>query len=112
MDAVATLSGNRSALDSVRPLSSFRSFGTSMVNCAFSANGAAKVKALTLASGARLGSTCGARWPDGVVSTTCSACLRGTGAENVTDIGRSGVHGDCACSRSQLKLAVKGSRTV
>ncbi|MNT72935.1 hypothetical protein D3C72_2115820 [compost metagenome] len=83
-----------------------------MVNCAFSANGAAKVSALTLASGARSGSNCGARGPDGVFSTTLSASLRGTGEEKLTDIGRSGVHGDCACSRSQLKLAVKGSRTV
>ena len=41
-----------------------------------------------------------------------SASLRGTGALKFSCIGRIGKHAARAFSRSQLKLAVKASRTV
>ena len=41
-----------------------------------------------------------------------SASLRGTGALKFRLMGRMGRQADCAFSRSQLKLAENGSRTV
>ncbi|MNS68836.1 hypothetical protein D3C86_1389650 [compost metagenome] len=109
---VVSLIGNRSALVSGRPLSSLMSRGASMVRLARSGNGAVKRTDSTGASGGWSGSKVGARGPEGVFRTMCSATLRGIGAVKVTVIGRSGVQGASARSRSQVKPAAKASRTV
>ena len=57
-------------------------------------------------------SNVGLRLSFGPLSRTASASARGTGALKASVIGRIGRQAAWAFSRSQLKLAVKGSRTV
>ena len=110
---VATMSGKLSALTSGRPDASLKSFGSSSMKGADSANGGLKVTLLTTASASPLSpSNAGLRvfLPD--ARRIASASLRATGALKSSRIGRIGRQADWAFSRSQPKLAVKGSRTV
>ena len=112
MAAVAVLSGKLSALRSARPDASLKFLGSSMVNWVCSGSGAAKLMPLTTAS-----SSCAASSSVGLKLSLpltrrmpCSS-FTGTGALKLSVSGRMGRQALCAFSRSQLKLAEKGSRT-
>ena len=110
---VATLRGKLSALRGARPEASLKSFGSSSTNWDDSANGGLKATLFTRASASPpSASNAGLSvvLPD--VRRIASASLRATGALKSSRMGRIGRQADWAFSRSQPKLAVKGSRTV
>ncbi|CAJ8385548.1 hypothetical protein DO71_1989 [Burkholderia pseudomallei] len=109
--AVRVASGNRSAFDSVRPVTSRSAGGSSIVSAACAGSGAANCTLVTSSarsSGLKNGSTA----PCGPRSRISPAARRATGALNDSVSGRSGVHGAFAFSRSHEKLAANGARTV
>ena len=112
MAPVATFIGKLSALSSARPEASLKSLGSSSVNWPSSANSGLKVTSVTrLSPSPASGSNAGLSSPLPDFRRIASASLRGTGALKFSRMGRIGRQADWAFSRSQLKLAVNGSRT-
>ena len=106
---VATASGKLAALASARPVSSCTRGGSTSRKAVFSGSGAAKrtssIHSLRLSlRGAMAGPCAGCK-------RAASATARGTGALKRSTSGRSGRHGDCAFSRSQLNSASRRGRT-
>ena len=87
-------------------------FGSVSVNAVFSANSGLKVMLLTTSRASPSASNVGLCVPLADVRAIASASLRGTGALKLKRIGNRGRQADWAFSRSQLKLAENGSRTV
>ncbi len=109
--AVRVASGNRSAFDSERSVTSRRPDGNSIVRPACSGSGGLNVTVVTsslLSSAAKVGESV----PSGPRNLIASAFLRAIGALNDSVSGRSGVQGAFAFSRSHEKLAANGARTV
>ena len=109
---VAILSGKLLALASGRPLASFKSGGRRSVKALRSGSGWGNCRRSMSASASVLSSMIGACSPLSPTRRANSARRRGTGALNFNSIGRIGKQPACAFSRSQLVLAVNGSRTV
>ena len=113
--AVDTFSGKVAALRKLRPLSSLKSLGSSNRNWVSSGSRLGKRMLLKPCSSPcplpRLSSKTGLKLSFSDTSRTPSSHFLGTGAVKVSAIGRIGKHALCAFSRSQLKLAAKGSRT-
>ena len=112
MAPVATLSGKLSALRSTRPEASLKSFGNASVNDVFSANSGLKLMLLTTSVLSPSVSNVGLSVSLADVRRIASASLRGTGALKFSRIGKRGRQADWAFSRSQLKVAENGSRTL
>ena len=109
---VSILSGKLAALANVRPLASFSSAGRLSVSVARSGKGPSK-RMRSSRSSPWLSSS---KWGDISVlperSRTAPSSLRATGALKTSSIGRIGMQAAWAFSRSQVVLAVKGSRTL
>ena len=110
---VATLRGKLAALRKSRPEASLKPLGSSSVNWVAAGNGAVNWTFCTTESPSLVASLrFGLIGPAGDFRRIASACLRGTGALNSSDMGRIGRQPDCAFSRSQRNSALKGSRTL
>ena len=113
---VATLSGKLSAFFNVRPDASLKPLGSSTVNWVCSGMRALKLMLLMTLSpsdgGFSLFSKMGLKLSLPAFSRIPSTSLRGTGALKFRLIARMGKQAAWAFSRSQLKVAAKGSRTV
>ncbi len=115
MAPVDTLSGKLSALRRLRPEASLKPLGSSSVNAVCSGKMPLKVTLLTTWS-----SSMAASPSPSAVGLNVSlldfkrisvSSLAGTGALKARRMGRTAKQALCAFSRSQLKLAAKGSRT-
>ncbi len=105
---VATSSGNAFALASARPASSRTPAGSVRRQRCCSGSGASKRTSLTQSPGSACGASAA---PCAGCSRAASAAARATGALKRTLIGRSGMQGAAARSRSQLNSASRRGRT-
>ena len=110
--AVSILSGKLAALASGRPLASFRSAGRLSVSVLRSGKGPLNWTRSSRSSPWLPSSKCGDISVLSERSRTAPSSLRATGALKTSSIGRIGMQAAWAFSRSQLVLAVKGSRTL
>ena len=112
---VDTLSGKVAALRKLRPLSSLKSLGSSTRNCVNSGSTLEKRMLLRPCSSPcplpRLSSKTGLKLSLSETKRIPSSHFFGTAAVKLSVMGRIGRQALCAFSRSQLKLAAKGSRT-
>ena len=89
-----------------------KSLGKANVNDVFSVNSGLKLMLLTTSVPSPSASNVGLIVSLADVRRIASASLRGTGALKFSRMGKRGRQADRAFSRSQLKVAENGSRTV
>ena len=109
--AVFVFKGKLSALRSVRFEASTKPLGSSSVKSLSSGNGPLKLMLLTVESPSLSLSTTGLKVSLPDRSTMPCAILLVTGALKRRPMGKMGMHAASEFSRSQLKLALNGSRT-